>query len=165
MHFFFNDTATTEIYTLSLHDALPICADLGVTSFQTAYDNFTTTKDDTGKFQIIKVKGIWVHPNNLWEAKELLNSGYDPESANNAINTIKGIGISPIASPYLTDADAWTLVAEPPNRKSGVIAFERRKVTFAKDGDFETGDAKFKVTFRFSVEVNKPSNLYYSAGN
>src|SRR2546430_7186453 len=24
--FFFNDTATTEIYTLSLHDALPICA-------------------------------------------------------------------------------------------------------------------------------------------
>src|SRR5258708_15934485 len=26
--FFFNDTATTEIYTLSLHDALPICAQL-----------------------------------------------------------------------------------------------------------------------------------------
>src|SRR2546429_5988816 len=24
-HFFFNDTATTEIYPLSLHDALPIC--------------------------------------------------------------------------------------------------------------------------------------------
>src|SRR5256885_5149475 len=27
--FFFNDTATTEIYTLSLHDALPICAPRG----------------------------------------------------------------------------------------------------------------------------------------
>src|ERR1039457_2841307 len=27
--FFFNDTATTEIYTLSLHDALPIC-EIGV---------------------------------------------------------------------------------------------------------------------------------------
>ena len=26
--FFFNDTATTEIYTLSLHDALPILLDL-----------------------------------------------------------------------------------------------------------------------------------------
>src|SRR2546430_11096589 len=25
--FFFNDTATTEIYTLSLHDALPICSE------------------------------------------------------------------------------------------------------------------------------------------
>src|SRR6266446_10449161 len=33
--FFFNDTPTTEIYTLSLHDALPIChcpTDLIVTS-------------------------------------------------------------------------------------------------------------------------------------
>src|SRR3712207_7188159 len=28
--FFFNDTATTEIYTLSLHDALPIYRDGGV---------------------------------------------------------------------------------------------------------------------------------------
>src|SRR5258708_31997509 len=27
--FFFNDTATTEIYTLSLHDALPICGGAG----------------------------------------------------------------------------------------------------------------------------------------
>src|SRR2546430_3406348 len=27
LFFFFNDTATTEIYTLSLHDALPICRD------------------------------------------------------------------------------------------------------------------------------------------
>src|SRR2546428_6965539 len=27
LFFFFNDTATTEIYTLSLHDALPICSD------------------------------------------------------------------------------------------------------------------------------------------
>src|SRR2546430_5139481 len=30
LFFFFNDTATTEIYTLSLHDALPISA-VGVT--------------------------------------------------------------------------------------------------------------------------------------
>src|SRR5438034_5336949 len=28
--FFFNDTPTTEIYTLSLHDALPICIGLSV---------------------------------------------------------------------------------------------------------------------------------------
>jgi len=30
LFFFFNDTATTEIYTLSLHDALPICRAGGV---------------------------------------------------------------------------------------------------------------------------------------
>src|SRR5437773_10949320 len=27
LYFFFNDPATTEIYTLSLHDALPICSE------------------------------------------------------------------------------------------------------------------------------------------
>src|SRR3712207_7963969 len=32
LFFFFNDTATTEIYTLSLHDALPISARVEVTS-------------------------------------------------------------------------------------------------------------------------------------
>src|SRR5256886_1579130 len=30
MFFFFNDTATTEIYTLSLHDALPISCGTGL---------------------------------------------------------------------------------------------------------------------------------------
>src|SRR2546429_4341405 len=35
--FFFNDTATTEIYTLSLHDALPISVVNGVSSGLSAY--------------------------------------------------------------------------------------------------------------------------------
>src|SRR5258708_10327006 len=37
--FFFNDTATTEIYTLSLHDALPICIDKAVA---VTWNNFDT---------------------------------------------------------------------------------------------------------------------------
>src|SRR2546430_17365064 len=35
LFFFFNDTATTEIYTLSLHDALPICRGSLFRAFQT----------------------------------------------------------------------------------------------------------------------------------
>src|SRR2546427_12760907 len=38
--FFFNDTATTEIYTLSLHDALPISWELLLTN--SATNNFAT---------------------------------------------------------------------------------------------------------------------------
>src|SRR3712207_8692455 len=34
LFFFLNDTATTEIYTLSLHDALPICAHAPYSHFQ-----------------------------------------------------------------------------------------------------------------------------------
>ena len=139
-------------------------ADLSATSLQTAIDNFITTKDDSGKFQIIKPRYILVHPNNAWKAYELLESGYDPESANNAVNSIKKWGLQPLVSPYLTDTDAFTLMADAPNSDGGVIAYQRRKPTFAQDGDFETGDFKFKGTARFSVQVNKPNNLYHSAG-
>lgn len=139
-------------------------ADLSATSLQTCIDNFTTTKDDTGKYQIIKPRKLLVHPNNAWKAYELLESGYDPESANNAINSIKKWGLQPLVSPYLTDTDAFTLIADAPTNVSGIIAIERRKFKAAQDGDFETGDLKIKATMRFCVECNRPDNLYHSAG-
>lgn len=139
-------------------------SDLSATSLQVALDTFENTRDDSGKIQIIKAKKIFVNPSNAWKAKELLNSAYDPESANNSINALKERNLQLVVSPYLTDTDAFTLWAEPPSSNGGVIAFMRRKVTFAQDGDFETGDAKFKCTFRFSIEVNKPNNFFFSAG-
>jgi len=139
-------------------------ADLSATSLQTAIDNFTTTKDDTGKYQVIQPKQILVAPQNAWKTYELLESGYDPESANNAINSIKKWGLTPLISPYLTDTDAFTLISNPPTAVSGIIAFMRRPVKVANDGDFETGDLKIKATARFSIECNRPDNLYHSAG-
>jgi len=139
-------------------------ADLSATSLQTAIDNFTTTKDDSGRYQIIKPKYMFIHPNNAWKAYELLESGYDPESPNNSINSIRKWGLQPIISPYLTGKTAFTLMAEPTHSDAGVIAFMRRKFTVKQDSDFETGDLKFKATMRFSVECAKANNLYHSAG-
>ena len=139
-------------------------ADLSATALQTAIDNFTLIKNDANRFQVIKPRWILVHPNNAWKAYELLESGYDPESPNNSINSIRKWGLTPIISPFLTDTDAFTLVADAPNEDGGVIAFMRREVTVKEDSDFETGDMKIKATARFSVEVNKPINLYHSQG-
>ncbi len=140
-------------------------ADLSATSLQTALDNFETLKDESGRYQVIKAKYLVVHPNTAWKAKELLNSAYDPESANNAINTIKERNLQLVVSPYYTDTNAFTLIAEPPNELSGIILFDRRKVTFANDGDFETGDFRAKGSFRMSVECAKPDNMYHSSGS
>ena len=139
-------------------------ADLSATTLQTAIDNFENQKDDTGKWARNRASKILVNPSNAWKAKELLNSGYDPESANNAVNTLKERNLSLISTPYYTDTDAFTLLSPPAHSNAGLIAFLRRKVTFAKDGDFDTGDAMFKVTFRYSIEVNRSSNMYHSAG-
>ena len=146
------------------NNLLAPAADLSATTLQTALDDFENTLDDTGKYQQIRAEWILVNPSNAWKAKELLNSTYDPESPNNAVNTLKERNLKLFSTPYITDTDAFGLIASPPNSNSGIIFFQRRKVTFAKDGDFNTGDAMFKVTFRFSVEVNRPSNLYWSAG-
>lgn len=139
-------------------------SDLSATALQVALDTFENTRDDSGKIQIIKATKIFVAPANAWKAKELLNSAYDPESANNSVNTIKERNLQLMVSPYLTDTDAFTLYAEPVSSNSGIIAYMRRQVTFAQDGDFETGDAKFKCTFRHSIEVNKPNNFFHSQG-
>ena len=139
-------------------------SDLSATSLQATLDTFENTRDDSGKIQIIRASKIFVAPALAWKAKELLNSGYDPESANNAINALKERNLRLVVVPYLTDTDAFTLWSEPPSSNGGVIAYLRRPVGFAQDGDFQTGDAMFKVTFRHSIEVNKPNNIFLSAG-
>ena len=146
------------------NNLLSPAADLSATTLQTAIDDFENTLDDSGKFQQLRAEWILTNPSNAWKAKELLNSTYDPESANNAVNTLKERNLKLFSTPYATDTDAFTMLSRPPNANTGIIFFWRRKVTFARDGDFNTGDALFKVTFRFSVELNKPVNLYHSAG-
>jgi len=135
-------------------------ADLSSSSLQAAIDALETTKDGRQKYQGIKAASLVVPTGLAWKAKELLNSGYSPENANNSVNTIKERNLKLITSPYLSDADGWGLIAD----KNPLISFIRRKVTFAKDGDFNTGDYLQKVTFRFSTEVNNPLGLYWSAG-
>lgn len=139
-------------------------SDLSATALQASLDTFENTRDDAGKIQVIKASKIFVNPANAWKAKELLNSAYDPETGNNSVNAIKERNLTLISSAYFTDTDAFLLWAEPANEGQGFIAYMRRPVTFAQDGDFNTGDALFKSTFRYSVEVNKPNNVFFSAG-
>ncbi len=157
-------TGKTRLRGGTWDNLLSPASDLSATALQAALDTFENTRDDSGKIQIIRSKKIFVNQANAWKAKELIHSGYDPESANNSINTLKERNLELVVTPYFTDTDAFVLWAEPPSSNGGIICFMRRPVTFAQDGDFETGDAKFKVTFRFSIECNKPNNVFLSAG-
>ena len=131
-------------------------ADLSATSLRSMITAMETTTDDRGRIQIVKPKTLLVPPALEWTARELLNSTYDPETANNSINPLQTRGLQLIVDPYLTDPAALFLIAE----ENPIITFQRRKVKFADDGDFETGDAKFKCTFRTSTECNYPMGLY-----
>lgn len=155
----FNDTHT-KLGGGTYSNLLTPSADLSATSLRQSIENIENTTDDRGKQQVIRPKILMVSTADEWTARELLNSTYDPESANNAINPLQSRNLQLLVNPYLTDTDAFFLIAE----KNPAITFLRRNVKFAKDGDFETGDAKFKTSFRLSVEVNNPLGLYKSAG-
>jgi phage major head subunit gpT-like protein len=153
-------TAHTKLGGGTWSNLLSPAADLAVASLRQAITEMENTTDDRGKQQVVRPKFLLVAPDEEWTAREILNSAYDPESANNAINPLQSRNLQLIVDPYLTDEDAWFLIGD----KNPLITYMRRKVKFAKDGDFDTGDAKFKSSFRISSEVNYPLGVYKSAG-
>src|SRR2546427_13043579 len=61
--FFFNDTATTEIYTLSLHDALPICD-----PYYACYPNFIRYAEGRPVYVgVTEEDGFQYHPEAIRE--------------------------------------------------------------------------------------------------
>jgi phage major head subunit gpT-like protein len=136
-------------------------AAIGTTSMQTALAAFENTVDDRGLQQVLVPKYLMVPPAIEGKARELLQSTYTPGDANNSINWIKASrGLELVVNPYLTSTTAWYLIAE----QNPIITFMRRKPAFAQDGDFDSGDMRFKGTMRMSVEVNKPLGIYRNNG-
>jgi hypothetical protein len=62
---------------------------------------------------------------------------------------------------YLTDPDAWFILT---NVKGGLKYFERRGDQFEMDNDFDTENAKYKATARYSFGWSDPRSIYGSAG-
>jgi hypothetical protein len=86
---------------------------LGVTGLQNALIDFHTQNlDDRGRPQLIRPKLLLVFPNDLFTARELLQSEYKPGTANNEINAIREEGLSFMVSHYLTDVDDWFLIGD-----------------------------------------------------
>lgn len=124
-------------------------SDLSVTSLQAAIELMEDTTDDRDMNIMLKPKRLIVTPSNKWMARELLNSAQKPHTADNEINALKDEELSYFVGHYLTDDDAWFLVTDKADHYLNF--FWRKKVAFGNSDDFDTGDAKFKATMRFSV--------------
>jgi phage major head subunit gpT-like protein len=133
---------------------------LAAATLRQAFLDFENTLSDRGIQQVQKPKYLLVPPALEYTARELVHSTYTPEDNNNSINTLQSRNLEILMSPFLTSSTGWGLLGED----NPIITFMRRSPKFAQDGDFETGDAKFKGTFRMSVECNKPIGIYWNAG-
>lgn len=104
-------------------------------------------------------------PVNLsFEAERILKSALRAGTSDNDTNAIRNMGLFPkgiVASPYLTDTDAFFVKTNCPN---GATMFSRTGIEFTKDNDFDTSNAKAKAYERYSVGWTDWRGMYGSPG-
>ncbi len=135
-------------------------ADLDSTSFEQATIDINDYPSDSGLRIAAKEQKLIVAKENSFTASKLLTSALVPEDANNADNPIKGM-VPYTVNSYLTDPDAWFMKTNIP---WGLLFYWRRRPEFTKDNDWDTENAKWKSTMRFSVGWSDPRGLYGSPG-
>jgi len=151
----------------STYDNLCTAAAISLDSLETDIAQYESLQDHRGKY--INRKGscrIVVANSALeWDLAKLFNSTDNPTTANRAINEFRNARpkLTYYTSPYVTDTNARYYIGEKDPAR-GPIYFTREPAVFAREGDFDTGDALFKVSLRNSIEVADPMNIFKDAG-
>ena len=138
-------------------------ADLSEAALEQAVIDIAGFRDDRGLLIAAKPEKLVIPYQLQFEAKRILGSDGRVGTDLNDPNVLKDMGIfsNVITNHYLTDADAWFILT---NVKDGLKYFERRADQFEMDNDFDTENAKFKATARYSFGWSDPRAIYGSAG-
>lgn len=123
--------------------------DLSVSALQAAVERFKLLKTDRS-LRIRMMPAILLVPvENFWLANEILRSEFKPFTANNEVNVLRQMGMTPADSQYITDTDSWYVLA--PKGQHRLNFFWRRKPQFDDDFDKKAQIALFMLTARFSA--------------
>lgn len=136
-------------------------SDLSDTSLKEAERVFRKVKDQRGKQLNILPKCLLVSPDNMHTARELTMSPFLPGTANNNINSIGKYQV--IDSPYLTDSDAWFLLAAP--RDHGLRVISRQELETDSDMDKKAGVLYYVADYREAVGADEWRGIVGSDGS
>jgi hypothetical protein len=135
-------------------------ADFSEESLRTALVDIADFRDGAGlKTQVRPIRLI-VAPDGDFQASRILESTLQPESANNDINPAKG-RVPYVVNHYLSDPDAWFLITDCPD---SLCFYWRRRSQFGLDNDFDSENAKYKATMRFSAGWHDFRGVYGNPG-
>jgi len=139
-------------------------ADLNETSLEQGIIDIAGFTDERGlKIAVLATKMI-VPKENQFTAERLMKSTLRTATADNDINAIKSMGLIPegwCVNHYLTDTDSWFLMTDAPN---GLKMFQRAAIRTAFEGDFDTGNVRYKARERYSFGWSDPRGIYGSPG-
>ena len=138
--------------------------DLNETSLEAAVIQIAAWTDERGLLIAAKPKKLVIPPALMFVAKRLLDTELRVATADNDINAIKQMGAIPegyTVNHFLTDSNAWFLTTDVPN---GMKHFERVAMATSMDGDFDTGNVRYKARERYSFGWSDPLGMYGSPG-
>lgn len=139
-------------------------ADLNETSLEAAVIQIAGWTDERGLLIAAKPRKLVVPPSLMFVATRLLETELRVSTADNDINALKSNGSIPegyAVNHFLTDTDAWFLTTDVPN---GLKHFVRTPMTTSMDGDFDTGNVRYKARERYSFGWSDPLGMYGSEG-
>ena len=139
-------------------------ADLNETSLEAAVIQIAAWTDERGLLIAAKPKKLIVPPALQFVATRLLETELRVGTTDNDINALKNNGSIPegyTINHFLTDTNAWFLTTDVPN---GMKHFVRTPLQNSMDGDFDTGNVRYKSRERYSFGWSDPLGMYGSAG-
>ncbi len=139
-------------------------ADLNETSLENAVIQIAAWTDERGLLIAAKPKKLVIPPSLQFVATRLLETDLRVGTADNDINAIKNNGSIPggyTVNNFLTDTNAWFLLTDVPN---GLKHFIRTPLQNSMDGDFDTGNVRYKARERYSFGVSDPLGVFGSPG-
>ena len=141
-----------------------VAADLNETSLEQAIIDIAAFTDERGLKVAVQAKKMIIPKELQFTAERLMKTTLRTGTADNDTNAIRSMGMVPEGykvNHFLTDSDAWFLLTDAPN---GLKMFNRSPVKTAFEGDFDTGNVRYKARERYSFGWSDPRGIYGSAG-
>ena len=143
---------------------LSTAADLNETSLEQMLIDIAGLTDERGLKVAVRGMKLLIPKELQFIAERVLNSTLRAGTADNDVNAMKAMGMLPegaIVNHFLTDTDAYFIKTDAPN---GFKLFQRTPIRTAMEGDFDTGNMRFKARERYSFGVSDWRGVFGTPG-
>ena len=143
---------------------LSVAADLNETSLEQMLIDIAGLTDERGLKIAVQGTKLVIPKELQFTADRILKSTLRVGTADNDINAVRNMGMVPqgyAVNHYLTDPDAFFIMTDAPN---GMKMFQRVSMKTGFEGDFETGNVRYKARERYSFGFSDPRGIFGSPG-
>ena len=145
-------------------NALATAADLSETSLEQSLIDIAAFVDERGLKIALQAQRMIIPKELQFTAERIMRSPQRTGTADNDINAVYQMGMVPQGyhvNHFLVDTDAWFLITDAPN---GLKHFVRSPIKTAIEGDFDTGNVRFKARERYTFGWSDPRGIFGTPG-